>query len=80
MRTIEVIVRIDVSKVDASASHLVDRDCEKKNDVNVIAIADEMKFKLVVIIEHVNIDGIYSFMADIFLAAFARSIFAVERL
>ena len=80
MRIIEVMVRREVDRADASASHLVNRDCEKKNEVNVIAIAAEMKFKHAVMIEQVNNDGIYLFMLIIFLLALARSIVANARL
>lgn len=51
MRIIEVKVRIEVNKADASASQRGKRFCEKKKEVNVIAIAAEMKFRLAVIIE-----------------------------
>ena len=51
MRIIEVKVRMEVDKADASASQRVKRFCEKKKDVNVIAIAADRKFKLAVITE-----------------------------
>ena len=51
MRIIDVRVRTEVDKADASANQRVKRFCEKKKEANVIAIAAEMKFKLAVITE-----------------------------
>ena len=72
---IEAMVRKEVDMADPKARNRVGRSCEKKNEVNVIAIADERKFKLVIMIEQTKSEGMWFFaIATIFVPKFASAI------